>query len=79
LVAEAGLHQPQQRIAQEPDREQAQGDPAAGMLGQRLQRPAAAGWAGGGGLSHPGGAKRDPGGQVADHQVDDGAGGQPGP
>jgi hypothetical protein len=78
-VAEAGLYQRQQRIAQEADRQQPQGNPAAGMLGQGLQRPAAAGRAGGGRLPDPRGRQRHPSGQVADHQVDDGAGGQPGP
>jgi hypothetical protein len=78
-VAEAGLHQGQQRIAQEPGRQQPQGNPAAGMLGQGLQRPAATGRPDGGRLPDPRGGQRDPSGQIPDHQVDGGAGGQPGP
>jgi hypothetical protein len=78
-VAEAGLHQRQQRIAQEAGRQQPKGNPAAGMLGQGLQGAAAAGRPGGGGLPNPSGRQRDSSGQVGDHQVDDGAGGQPGP
>jgi hypothetical protein len=39
LVAEAGLHQPEQGVAEEADREQRQGDPAAGMFGQGFQAP----------------------------------------